>query len=113
MEAMETGSEPSSAAAPAVAQAATQSAPAAPPWAAFKDDELLALRLCDLNLRIEGSELDPRVQQLQAELAARGVTLRPDCYLGDEWFSPEGVPAIAIPFYLAASAPQSLSNYTK
>jgi len=27
---------------------------------------------CDLNLRIEGSELDPRVQQLQAELAARG-----------------------------------------
>jgi len=27
--------------------------------------------------------------------------LRPECYLGDEWFSPEGVPAIAIPFYLA------------
>ena len=31
----------------------------------------------------------------------RGVALRPDCYLGDEWFSPEGAPAIAIPFYLA------------
>jgi len=107
MEAMETGSEPSSAAAPAVAQAAIQSAPA-PPWAPFKDDELLALRLCDLNLRIEGSELDPRVQQLQAELAARGVTLRPDCYLGDEWFSPEGVPAIAIPFYLAHPRLKSL-----
>ncbi len=31
----------------------------------------------------------------------RGVALRPDCYLGDEWFSPEGACAIAIPFYLA------------
>jgi hypothetical protein len=27
--------------------------------------------------------------------------VRPPCYLGDEWFSPTGVPAIAIPFYLA------------
>ncbi|HEX4134576.1 MAG TPA: putative zinc-binding metallopeptidase [Bryobacteraceae bacterium] len=80
---------------------ASVSAPAAPPWAALKDEELVALRLCDLNLRIEGSELEPRIQQLYAELAARGVTLRPDCYLGDEWFSPRGVPAIAIPFYLA------------
>jgi hypothetical protein len=35
------------------------------------------------------------------DLAARGVTIRPDCYLGDEWFSPEAVPAIAMPFYLA------------
>ena len=73
----------------------------APPWAALKDDELLAMRLCDLDLRIEGSELEPRIHQLHAELGARGVTLRPDCYLGDEWFSPDGVPAIAIPFYLA------------
>jgi len=25
----------------------------------------------------------------------------PSCYLGDEWFTPEGSPVIAIPFYLA------------
>lgn len=62
---------------------------------------MLALRICDLGVRIEGSGLEPRIQQLYDELAARGVTLRPDCYLGDEWFSPAGVPAIAIPFYLA------------
>ena len=77
-------------------QAATE-----PSWVALKDEELLALRICDLGVRLESSELKPRVDQLYEELAARGVSLRPDVYLGDEWFSPEGVPAIAIPFYLA------------
>jgi hypothetical protein len=72
-----------------------------PVWSTFKDDELLGLRICDLGVRIEDSELKPRIEQLYSELAARGVSLRPDCYLGDEWFSPEGVPAISIPFYLA------------
>jgi putative zinc-binding metallo-peptidase len=113
MEAMEPGTEPSPAAPPAVAPSAVPSAAlgpvqATPAWVALKDDELLTLRLCDLNLRIEGSELEPRVEQLFTELTARGVTLRPDCYLGDEWFSPEGVPAIAIPFYLAHPRLKSL-----
>jgi hypothetical protein len=76
--------------------------PASEPfWCAFKDEELLGLRICDLGVGIEHSELNPRIEQLNSELAARGVSLRPDCYLGDEWFSPEGVPAISIPFYLA------------
>ena len=79
---------------------AMQQAPE-PFWCAFKDEELLALRICDLGVRIEHSELNPRIEQLYNELAARGVSLRPGCYLGDEWFSPEGVPAISIPFYLA------------
>jgi hypothetical protein len=74
---------------------------AEPSWVALKDEELLALRICDLAVRIQGSELETRVGQFYEELAAREVTFRPDCYLGDEWFSPEGVPAIAIPFYLA------------
>jgi hypothetical protein len=72
-----------------------------PFWCAFKDEELLALRICELGVRIEHSELSPSIEQLNDELASRGVSLRPDCYLGDEWFSPQGVPAISIPFYLA------------
>jgi hypothetical protein len=72
-----------------------------PAWAALKDDELLKWRIGDLGVRIAGSELEPRVAQLYDELAARGVAFRPVCYLGDEWFSPAGVPAIAIPFYLS------------
>ncbi len=79
--------------------------PAAPPeqpaWVVLKDEELLQKRICDLGAKIPGSELEGRVAQLYEELAARGLAFRPACYLGDEWFSPEGVPAIAIPFYLA------------
>src|SRR3984885_7747988 len=71
------------------------------PWVALKDDELLQKRICDLGVRIPGSELEGRVAQLYDELAARGLAFRPACYLGDEWFSPAGVPDIAIPFYLA------------
>ena len=71
-----------------------------PAWVALKDEELLALRICDLGVRIEG-DLEKRIADLYENLAARGVRLRPDCYLGDEWFSPAGAPAIAIPFYLA------------
>lgn len=78
----------------------TASAPE-PGWQSLKDEDLLKLRICDLGVKIEGSELEPRIEQLQNELTTRGVSLRPDCYLGDEWFSPEGVPSIAIPFYLA------------
>jgi hypothetical protein len=72
-----------------------------PPWATLRDEELLTLRIRDLRLRLEGSPLEPRVAKLYGELDARGLRLRPPCYLGDEWFSPEGVPTVAIPFYLA------------
>lgn len=75
--------------------------PAPPDWAQLKDEELLALRICQLPLAIEASPLEARVSDLLAELSAKGIGFRPAVYLGDEWFSPDGVPAIAIPFYLA------------
>lgn len=57
--------------------------------------------MCDLGLRIEGTALEARIAQLYEELDARGVPFHPHCWLSDEWFSPDGVPGIAIPFYLA------------
>jgi hypothetical protein len=70
-------------------------------WSAWPDEKLLALRLCDLGVSIEGSGLEPRLQQLDAELEARGLTFRPHYWLSDEWFTPDGVPGMALPFYLA------------
>ena len=70
-------------------------------WAELPDNELLKMRICDLHVRIDGSEPEERVQQLYRDIDARGLPVRPECYLGDEWFSPEGSPLIAIPFYLA------------
>jgi hypothetical protein len=70
-------------------------------WADLPDDALLDLRLCDLGLTIEGSWLEARIDELYAELAARGLTFRPHFWISTEWFTPDGVPGIAIPFYLA------------
>ncbi len=65
------------------------------------DEELLDVRFCDLKVRLEGTVLEERVRKLHDDLAARGLDFRPHCWLSTEWFSPDGVPGIAIPFYLA------------
>ena len=70
-------------------------------WADLEDEELLDWRMCDLGLRIEGTILEERIERLHEELEYRGLEFRPHYYLADEWFSPDGVPGIAIPFYLA------------
>lgn len=64
------------------------------------DEQLLEVRLCDLPLRIEGA-LAERVAQLRFELEARELRCPLHFYLSDEWFTPDGGTAIAIPFYLA------------
>lgn len=67
----------------------------------ISDEELLRTRICDLRLQITGTELESRIEKFYAELAAKGIAFKPICYLGDEWFCPEGSATIAIPFYLA------------
>lgn len=50
---------------------------------------------------MEGSDLEPAVHQLQHELTSSGVRFRPHVWLSDEWFTPDRIPGIAIPFCLA------------
>ena len=69
-------------------------------WADLDDEALLDLRLAELPLTIEGPLAD-RVAQLGRELQERGLLLPLHFYLSDEWFTPDGTSAIAIPFYLA------------
>ncbi len=57
--------------------------------------------MCDLDLRIEGTLLVGRIERLYEELEYRELGFRPHFWLSDEWFSEDGVPGIAIPFYLA------------
>ena len=73
----------------------------APSWAALSDEQLLSLRFCDLKLSIERSSLKRYVSRLYSELESRGLDFRPHVWLSEEWFSPDGVPGIAVPFYLA------------
>jgi hypothetical protein len=72
-----------------------------PAWADLHDEALLDVRMCDLGVTIEDSWLEDRLAELHHELDARGLTFRPHYWLSAEWFSPDGVPGVAIPFYLA------------
>jgi hypothetical protein len=74
---------------------------AARPWARLSDEELLKLRFCDLRLSIARSPLAGYVRQLYSDLERRGLKVRPHVWLSEEWFSPDGIPGIAVPFYLA------------
>jgi len=65
------------------------------------DRQLLDLRLCDLPVRICGTQLEQRLEKLYRELEARSLEFRPHSWLAEEWFTPDGVAGFAIPFYLA------------
>jgi len=72
-----------------------------PDWAGASNEALLEMRICDLKVRIRGTELEPRIRAFYRELDDRAIGFHPICYLGDEWFCPEGSSTIAIPFYLS------------
>jgi len=67
----------------------------------MSEKELLDTRICELGLSIEGSILEPHIERLYEEMDAREIRAKPHCWLSDDWFSPDGIPGIAIPFYLA------------
>ena len=70
-------------------------------WTRHSDAELLQLRFCDLKLRLPGTALERRLQRVYVDLERRGIRFRPHMWLAEEWFSPDGIPGIAVPFYLA------------
>jgi hypothetical protein len=71
------------------------------PWTRLSDEELLKLRFCDLQLSLDRPTLRRQIVRLYKELDNRGIHFRPHVWLSEEWFSPDGVPGIAVPFYLA------------
>jgi hypothetical protein len=66
------------------------------------DEALLDVRMCDLPVAIEGT-LAERLDQLRTELQDRALLFPVHFYLSDEWFTPDGATAVAIPFYMAHS----------
>ncbi|HZN56164.1 MAG TPA: putative zinc-binding metallopeptidase [Candidatus Polarisedimenticolaceae bacterium] len=79
-------------------------------WEKLSDDDLLHLRICDLGVRIRGTELELRVRQLDRELDAQRLKLKPVCFLSDEWLSPGDEAAVGIPFFLAHPRLKALEN---
>ena len=65
-------------------------------WVAWSDEQLLDVRLCDLKLRIAGTQLSKCVRQLSRELKSQGLVFRPHVWLSDDWYCPDGVSGIAV-----------------
>ncbi|MCB1280844.1 MAG: hypothetical protein KDB18_04920, partial [Salinibacterium sp.] len=72
-----------------------------PDWVQLKDEELLDLRFKDLKLDLEGTKVEAWFEIVVADLKRRGIRFRPHLWISDEWFTPDGIPGIAVPFYLA------------
>ena len=71
-------------------------------WESLPTEELLDVRLCDLGLKLADTWLEDCVARLREELDEAGLhRFRIHTWLSDEWCSPDDVPGIGIPFYLA------------
>jgi hypothetical protein len=66
----------------------------------MSDEDLLKVRLCDLPVRLEGSFVQKQVKQLYRELTAREINFKPHVWISGEFYTPDGIPGFAIPFYL-------------
>ncbi len=71
-----------------------------PDWARLPDRKLLDLRFRDLHLSLRGSALETRISQLHRELKELGFKFKPHYWISVEWFTPDGIPGCAAPFYL-------------
>ena len=71
-----------------------------PDWARLPDEQLLARRIAGLRLSIRGTPVARAMKRLCRELQGRGLRLHPHAWVALEWFSPDGIPGIAVPFYL-------------
>ncbi len=76
----------------------------------MKNPILLSNKISSLNISIEGSWVEPLIQQLYAELEDKGIHFRPHIWISNDWFCPDGVPGFAIPFYLLNRELQSIER---
>jgi hypothetical protein len=70
-------------------------------WVRKNKEQLLDLRICDLELRLENSAMQPHIRRLYTELQRKKLIFTPHFWLSDEWYCPDGIPGVAIPFFLA------------
>lgn len=68
--------------------------------AGLTDSQILKLRFCDLPSQTSRGPIKRLVNKLYAELTAKKINLKPHIWISTEWFSPDNIPGIAIPFYM-------------
>lgn len=66
-----------------------------PAWEAERHS-LMARKISDFGLSIEGTKVERLVEQLYAELGSRGLNFKPPVYLSDQWGCPDGKERVGI-----------------
>jgi hypothetical protein len=69
-------------------------------WERLDDAALLRVRFRDLGLELSRSPVHADVLRLGTEVERRGIRFKPHVWFSTDWFSPDGVPGIAMPFFL-------------
>jgi hypothetical protein len=67
----------------------------------MSDEDLLKLRIRDLPIRMDSRSLKKAIRKLYRELENRKIPFKPHVWLSGEFYTPDGIPGFAIPFYLA------------
>lgn len=67
------------------------------------DQELLRRPLRSFQLSLEMPNLVRGIRTLRSELQRKGLVFAPHFWIGEEWFCPDYIPGISIPFYLLDS----------
>lgn len=80
-------------------------------WIDYDDEALLDLRFSSLGLKFRESRPWFELEHLYIELERRGLRFRPHVWLSTDWFSPDGIPGFAVPFYLAHPRLQRLEKH--
>ncbi|WP_372652191.1 putative zinc-binding metallopeptidase [Halobacteriovorax sp.] len=66
--------------------------------------------LCQLDLQFKGSLVEECLKKVQDELKEKGLNFRFHYWISDDWFCPDGISGIAIPFYLLNSKIEKLEK---
>jgi len=66
----------------------------------LKESELLSAPLKELDLSLKNSWVQPLINQVQDELKTKNIFFKPNIWISDEWFCPDGITGFALPFYL-------------
>jgi hypothetical protein len=78
----------------------------------MRTPKLLGERICDLDLRLEGTFVGDCIREVREELARREIRFTPYFWVSDEWFTPDGYTGTAVPFCLLQAAPTAESGAT-
>jgi hypothetical protein len=72
-----------------------------PIWEQFSNRDLLNLKIRELKIGLKDSpDIARAIDQLKRELKKKNLDFSPHVWIADEWFCPDGIPGIAIPFFL-------------